>query len=63
MKRERTHPGLRAWADVTTAALALRRAGLRAADPKATPRTIGKRLAAELDRERARKLAAYARNG
>jgi hypothetical protein len=48
----KTHPGIRAWAEATSACLALRRAALRVADPRASAATIRRKLAAELMRHR-----------
>ena len=46
------HPGIRAWAEATTACLALRRAALRAAYPRASAVAIRRKLAAELMKHR-----------
>jgi hypothetical protein len=46
------HPGIRAWAEATSACLALRRAALRASHPRASAATIRRKLAAELMRRR-----------
>lgn len=57
-----THPALLAAAELTRTCLELRRAGLRAQHPRATPAGIERRLRAEHARALRAKLVAYRRN-